>query len=122
MPSNRIERANSEIQRCLADIIQNKLNNPHLQSLIYVSEVKVTPDFKFCKVKISLDTTDENTKNNTLSILQKSEGFIKHELAEMVRMPQVPKLIFEYDKGAEASIRINEILKNLNIPKDDGEE
>ena len=40
----------------------------------------------------------------------------------MVKMPQVPKLVFEYDKGAEASIRINEILKNLEIPADDGED
>ena len=56
MPSKRIERANSELQRCLADIIQNRLNDPRLETLIYVSEVNVTPDFKYCKIKISIDT------------------------------------------------------------------
>ena len=113
--SNRIERANSELQRCIADII-TKLNDPRLPSMIYVSEVKVTPDFKYCKIKISIDTASDELIKTTLSILQKSEGFIKRELANKVRMPQMPKLTFEYDKGAQASIRINEILKTLNIP------
>lgn len=122
MPSKRIERANSELQRCLADIIQNRLNDPRLETLIYVSEVNVTPDFKYCKIKISIDTDKEENKKQTLQVLKKSEGFIKRELAQMVKMPQVPKLVFEYDKGAEASIRINEILKNLEIPADDGED
>ena len=34
-------------------------------------------------------------------------------------MPQVPKLKFEIDKGTSATIRINEILKNLDIPKEE---
>lgn len=122
MPSKRIERANSEIQRCLADVIQNRLNDPRLSKLLYVSEVNVTPDFKYCKVKISQDMATDEEKQVTLAVLKKSEGFIKRELAQMVHMPQMPKLTFEYDKGADASIRINEILRNLNIPKDDGEE
>lgn len=114
--SNRIERANSELQRCIADII-TKLNDPRLPSMIYVSEVKVTPDFKYCKVKVSVDTENNDLIKTTISILQKSEGFIKRELADKVRMPQMPKLTFVYDKGAQASIRINEILKTLVIPE-----
>ena len=117
--SNRIDRANSEIQRCLADIISNKLNDPRLNSLIYVSEVKVTPDFKFCKVKIGLDEENEQVLKETLSILQKSEGFIKKELAQMVKMPHVPQIMFSIDKGTQATFRINEILKNLNIPSEE---
>ena len=39
--SIRFERANSEIQRCLSDIIQNKMNDPRLNSLLYISEVNI---------------------------------------------------------------------------------
>lgn len=117
--SNRIDRANSEIQRCIADIIQNKMNDPRINSLIYVSEVSVTPDFKYCKVKLGVDEPDINEQKKLLQILAKSEGFIKRELAKMVNMPQVPKITFSIDKGTQASIRINEILKNLNIPNGD---
>ncbi len=122
MPSNRIERANSELQRCLSEILQNKLNDPRLTEMMYVSEVNVTPDFKYCKVKIGMDTNNRSTIDTSLNILKKSSGFIKKQLAEMVKMPYIPELIFEYDKGMEASIRINEILKTLNIPEKRGED
>lgn len=117
--SIRFERANSEIQRCLSDIIQNKMNDPRLNSLLYVSEVNVTPDFKFCKIKIALDTDNQEKLSNIISVLQKSEGFIKRELVKMVKMPQVPKLNFVIDKGTQATIRVNELLKTIEIPKED---
>ena len=117
--SNRFERANSALQKNIAHIIQNKMNDPRLSPFIYVSEVNVTPDFQYCKVKIALDKDNENELKQTIKILQKSEGFIKRELANLVNMPYMPKLIFEIDKGTSATIRINEILKTLNIPKGD---
>lgn len=117
--SIRFERANSEIQRCLSDIIQNKMNDPRLSSLLYLSEVDITPDFNYCKVKVALDVNDEKKLNDIVEILQKSEGYIKKELVKMVKMPHVPKLNFIADKGTQATIRINEILKNLNIPKEE---
>ena len=113
--SIRFERANSELQRCISDIIQNKMNDPRLNPLLYISEVNVTPDFRYCKVKVALDSEDEGELKEIIKILEKSEGFIKRELASMVNMPHMPKLQFEIDKGTQATVRINEILKNLKI-------
>ena len=56
--SSRIEKANSEIQRCLSNIIHNKMNDPRINDFVSVADVKVTPDFKFCKVIISLIERD----------------------------------------------------------------
>ena len=83
--------------------------------MIYVSEVNLTPDFKYCKIKIALDNDNQEKLNEMIEVLQKSEGFIKHELATLVKMPSIPKLKFEIDKGTSATIRINEILKSLNL-------
>jgi len=57
-----------------------------------------------------------------IATLQKSEGYIKNELKKLVKMPQLPKLIFEFDKSIMNVIKVEEILKNLNIPKEEGEE
>ena len=122
MPSNRIERANSELQRCISEILQYKLNDPRLNNMLYVIEVKFTPYFKFFKVKIGMDTDNKTAVETSLNILKKSSGFIKKQLAGMVKMPYIPELIFEFDKGMEASRRVNEILKTLNIPEDRGED
>ncbi len=120
--SIRFDRANSQLQKAIGYIIQNKLNDPRLSPMIYVSEVNVTPDFKYCKVKISYDSDNQDELNEIIKILQKSEGFIKNELAHSLKMPSIPKLIFELDKGTKAELRINEILNKLNIPKEDNED
>lgn len=120
--SLRFDRANSQIQKSIGYIIQNKLNDPRVNTMLYVSEAKVAPDFKTCKVKIAFDYENETKAKEIINVLQKSEGFIKRELAQMVKMPSVPKLYFELDKGTHAELRINEILSTLNIPKEDNED
>ena len=119
--ANRIERANSEIQKCLIEIIKNKMNDPRLDKIISINDVSVTPDFKFCKAKVSV--LDLNDVENVTKVLQKSEGFIKRELAKMSDMPRVPKINFVVDKSAISALRVEEILRTLDIPKaDEGEE
>lgn len=115
----RIDRANSEILRCLSEIIHNRMNDPRIDDFVIVSEVKVTPDFKYCKVKISSMTDDFEKAPEIISVLQKSEGYIKRELSQMVNMPSVPKLIFEFDKSTMNVIRVEELLKGLNIPHEE---
>ncbi len=117
MANNRIERANSEIQRCLIEIVKNKMNDPRVNKIVSITEVNVTPDFKFCKARVSV--LDLKDVENVTRVLQSSEGFIKRELAKMVDMPQVPKINFVVDKSALNSMRVEEILKTLNIPKEE---
>ena len=117
--SIRFDRANSEIQRCLSDIIFNKMNDPRIDSLLYISEVNVAPDFRYCKVKVAYDSENQDRLTEIINVLKKSEGFIKKEIATMVKMPHMPKFEFVVDKGTHATIRINELLKNLDIPAGD---
>ena len=118
--SVRFDRANSEIQRCLLEIIQTKMNDPRLDRVVSITEVNVTPDFKYCKAKVSV--LDVNEIANVTKVLQKSEGFIKRELAKMVDMPQVPKINFVVDKSTMSAIRVEEILRGLNIPAEEAED
>ena len=117
MANNRIERANSEIQRCLIEIVKNKMNDPRVNKIVSITEVNVTPDFKFCKARVSV--LDLKDVENVTKVLQSSEGFIKRELAKMVDIPQVTKINFVVDKSALNSMRVEEILKTLNIPKEE---
>ncbi len=118
--SNRIDRANSEIQKCLTEIIKFKMNDPRLDKVLSLTEVNVTPDFKYCKVKVSVLDLDDVA--NVTKVLQKGEGFIKRELAKMVDMPQVPKINFVVDRSVFNAMRVEEILRGLDIPPADEEE
>ena len=115
--SNRMERANSEVQKCLMDIIKFKMNDPRVDKVVSITEVNVTPDFKYCKAKVSV--LDIEDVANVTKVLQKSEGFIKRELAKMLDMPQVPKINFVVDKSTLSALRVEEILRTLNIPAEE---
>ncbi len=117
--NTRMERANSEIQKCLIEIIKDKMNDPRLNKIVSITEVNTTPDFKYCKVKISV--LDMNDASNVAKVLQKSEGYIKRELAKMIDIPQVPKISFVVDKSTLSAIRVEEILRTLNIPPEEPE-
>lgn len=112
-----MERANSQIQKCLIEIIKNKMNDPRVDKVVSITEVNITPDFKYCKAKVSV--LDLKDVSNVTNVLQKSEGFIKRELAKMLDMPQVPKISFVVDKSTLSAIRVEEILKTLNIPAEE---
>lgn len=115
--NTRMERANAEIQRCLIEIVHTKMNDPRLNKIVSITDVNVTPDFKHCKAKVSVLNIEEASE--VTRVLQKSEGFIKRELAKMVDMPQVPKINFVVDKSTLSAIRVEEILRSLNIPAED---
>ena len=104
MSSIRTERANSEVERALNDILRNKINDPRLNEFITITFVKLSVDFRYCKVGVSVYTGD---KNVVINQLRKSEGFIKRELVKMIDLPYTPKLNFILDEGAKHSDDIN---------------
>lgn len=120
MSKIRMDRANSEIQKALIEIVHSKMNDPRLKTIVSITEVDTTPDFKYCKAKVSVLNVDEISV--VTNLLQKSEGFIKRELAKMVKMPQVPKINFVVDKSTLSAIRVEEILRDLVIPPEEEED
>lgn len=122
--SNRMQRADAEIQKAISTILLKDMNDPRFSSLITITSVKTTPDFKYSKIYFSVLSKDNSQGEVMLSLLKKSASHIRTKLCEMVRLPYAPFLIFQLDKGAMHSERINQILDDLKIPplKDDTDE
>ncbi len=110
--NTRNERANAEILRCLTEIIQTKINNPRIKNkVVTLSKVECSPDFKFCKVWVSSLNVEDI--DEIVSLLNKSQGFIKKNLASMVDMPYLPKFNFLKDKSTENVLRVEELLHDI---------
>ncbi len=116
MQNLRIERANSEVEKAISNILRNKVNDPRLNEFITVTYANLSSDFRHCKIGISIYTGD---KNIVMKQLRKSEGFIKRELIKEVKLPYTPEIVFILDEGASHSDKINAILSTLNIPEAD---
>ncbi len=120
--SNRMMRADSEISRVLSDIIQNRLSDPRLSNeIITVTKVNTSSDFRHCKVWISILSKNKNNKSKILELLKKSSGFIKRELGQDLDLPFIPELVFELDENLEYSERINNILNELSLSKENND-
>ena len=109
--SNRMNKIDEELKKEISNIISTELKNPHLTGLISVSKVKTTPDLRYAKVYVTM--INEKSKKENLSILKKSSGFIRSEIAKKINLRYTPELVFEFDESLEYGTRIDEILKNI---------
>ena len=122
MPKNeaRLNRINEELKKELKQVLNYELKNSNVTGMLSVTRVKITPDFKYAKVYVSI----YNSKNikKTMDGLKESAGFIRSRLAKTVNLRITPELVFEIDDSLEYGARIDSILKELNIQKETNEE
>ncbi len=117
----KIERVNAEIQRELAVLIRGEINDPRLDgAMISVMRVETTQDLKYAKVFVSILGGGE--AKEIMSVLKNCAGFLKKQLFHRLKVRAVPELLFHLDNSVEYGIKINSILKTLNITEATAEE
>lgn len=119
MPKNeaRLNRINEELKKEISQVLNYELKNPNVTGMLSVTRVKITPDFKYAKVYVSI----LNSKNikKTMEGLKESSGFIRSKIARTINLRITPELVFEIDDSLEQGARIDSILKELNISKEE---
>lgn len=109
---NRLNRINEELKKEISNIISFELKNPDATGLISVTRVKITPDFKYAQVFVSLLNSKNEVK--TMEALKQSAGYIRTEIAKRVNLRITPELVFKQDDSMEYGMKIESILKDLN--------
>ncbi len=111
--NHRLDRINSEIQKSIADIIANRVKNPHITEMVSVLRVDTAKDLKTAKVYVSI-YGDEHRCEITFNALTSCAGFIRHELSvDFKELRVVPQLTFIRDTSQAYSEKINAILEGL---------
>ena len=111
--SNRLDRANSVLQKNISSIIENDLNDPRLNGeIITISKVVISSDLKYAKVFVSILSMDNRDK--VLEALNNASNFIARELKDRVKFRVLPVLTFILDTGEDYSQKINSLLKNIS--------
>lgn len=107
----RIERINDELKVQLSNIIQ-KLEDPRLHNqIISVVRVDTSSDLSHSKVFISSLNSEHNPKI-IIGALKSATGFIRHQLAQKIKLRIVPQLHFIYDSTIEYSFYMQDKIKN----------
>lgn len=117
----RTRRVGEQIQRELAGILQEELKDPRL-GMISVCGVEVSRDLAHARVYISVLGAEEDV-SETINVLNKAAGFLRHQLGQRMRLRVIPQLRFLYDEslaeGARMDALIAAALAGRHPPEDD---
>jgi len=104
------------IQKELSEIFQRDKRGILDNAFITLAEVKVSPDLSVAKVYISMML--EKDKAGILERINARKREIRKALGEKIgkQVRISPEFVFYIDEVEEDAQRIEEIIKNLNIP------
>lgn len=110
--SNRPQKVARELQRHIAEIIRSKGMAAYDGAMITVSEVRVSPDFSFAKVFVSIFPSAKSAK--VMEMLEAQTRQIRGELGRIVakQLRIVPEILFTLDTSLDYAEHIDELLKN----------
>jgi len=108
--NTRLFKVQDLLHKEVAFLLLKEIQNPLIKS-ITISGVKVSKDLKYSEIYF----TSLNKDYKKIEIeLNKASGFIRNELSKRLHLKRLPSLKFTYDKTAESSQKIEDIIKNLS--------
>ena len=104
----RTRRIGEQMQRELAGLIRDQVKDPRL-GMVTVSAVEVSRDLAHAKVFVTV-LGDDKVQRESMQVLSKAAGFLRHELAQRMIVRTVPQLKFVYDESIERGSRMSALI------------
>jgi len=117
--SMRQQRFAKMIQKDLGEIFQRDTRGITGNAFITVADVRMSPDLGVAKIYISMMLVDD--KQGILGSINERKSEIRRLLGNKIgkQVRVVPELVFYIDEVEENAYRIDKIIDNLDIPKND---
>lgn len=114
--STRQQKYSKLIQKELSEIFLRDKRGILDNAFITIADVRMSPDLSVARVYISMLLAKEKEKvlesiNSHKSEIRKALG---NRIGKQVRI--IPELVFFKDEVEENASRLDELIKNLNIP------
>ena len=106
---SRTDRIGSQMQRDLAVLVRDELNDPRL-GMITIHEVRVVRDLSYAKVFFTVmgGTLD---RRQTQRLLNEAGPFFRHELGRRMKIRTLPELHFVYDESIERGEQLSALIE-----------
>ena len=104
---SRSERVGDQIQREVAEIIAQELQDPRI-GRVTVSGSSISKDLSNATIYITLPA-DGDVKR-ALEGLNRASRFVRRRLGQRVRMRYVPRLRFAHDATLDRATRVGELI------------
>jgi ribosome-binding factor A len=105
---SRAARIADQIQRDLSDLIRQEVKDPRI-GLVTITAVDVSRDLSHAKVYVSSLGGAASSEQSTQA-LQHAAGFLRSQLAQMIKVRSIPQLHFIYDVSVERGARLSQLI------------
>ncbi|MBS1202388.1 MAG: ribosome-binding factor [Chromatiaceae bacterium] len=112
---DRTERIGSELQRELYQVLRDEVRDPRLAN-ITLHEVRVVRDLSHAKVFFTCFPTDEEGSEQERLLNGRLAGFLRHALAQRVRLRVMPQLHFVHDESIRTGERLSALIDEVSVP------
>ena len=112
-PFARADRVSGLIQKTLSDLLSKNIKDPRLEMTI-ITGVKMSPDLKSARIYFTT-SGGRRSKDEALEGFQHALGYVKRILARQLGLRYMPDLKFFYDESFDYGIRIDNLLKSIQI-------
>lgn len=113
---NRPERLEDQIQFLISNLIQREVRDPDL-GFLTVTAVRLSPDKSQAKIYFTVlamnGQSQEQQVATTLSILNKSKGFLRTRVAARLTIRRVPELYFIFDESINEGNKIESLFTEI---------
>jgi ribosome-binding factor A len=105
---SRTRRVAEQLQRELAVLVRDEIKDPRL-GMVSISGAEVSRDLAYATVYISV-LGDEKAVADSLAVLNRAAGFLRHRLGQLMRIRVVPQLKFEFDSSLQEGARMDALI------------
>jgi ribosome-binding factor A len=120
-PGLRARRVATSIRERLTESLARDLSERALEGFVITSVV--LPDdlsIAWVKGRLLVGGEDEKKRRAALGSLRRASGRLRRNLGRSLGLKRLPELRFDYDTGADAAARIEDILQEISRePKSD---
>lgn len=104
------------IQKELSEIFQRDKRGILDNAFVTIADVRMNPDLSVAKVYISMLLARE--KEKTLENINRHKSELRKALGDKIgkQVRIIPELIFYKDEVEENATKLDDLIKNLNIP------
>jgi ribosome-binding factor A len=102
-------RLGEALREEIETLVEGELGDPRI-GLVSVSGVELAEDGRSAQVLVEVEGNDEEAERS-LEGLDSAKAYIRHEVADRLRLRRAPELFFRLDRGEHDKARVEELLE-----------
>jgi len=102
-------RLGEALREEIETLVEGELADPRI-GLVSVSGVELADDGRSAQVLVDVEGDDEEAERS-LQGLDAAKAYIRHEVADRLRLRRAPELFFRLDRAERDTARVEELLE-----------